>query len=262
MRTNSCISLYSRVSNNHLLGMSEIRKVKCWASSLKNCKDDITREHYISDGLFSKKSVVVSGFEWCRGKPQKIGLSSAVSKILCSRHNNELSDYDSEAKKITDFLQHNLKENPKMNDILEVNGHKFEKWGLKTFFNLSVLGAVDQITHERWFPTEEFVRYIYENKPVPDGTGLYFIDAKIGSDSYGEFVAWNAVRNKADNDKLIGIKISIRGLEFVFNIYPVVPGDSIEFKDTDSSNPKIMYRPPQVKFESESGGTKIIKLIW
>lgn len=242
--------------------MSGIGKVKCWASSLKNCEDDITREHYISDGLFSAKSVVVSGFEWCRGKPQKIGLSSAVAKILCSRHNNELSEYDSEAKKIADFLQHNLKENPKIDDILEVNGFKFEKWGLKTFFNLSVLGAVDQITHERWFPTEEFVRYIYDNKPVPEGTGLYFIDAKIESDSYGEFVTWNAVRNKADNDRLIGIKISIRGLELVFNINPVVPGDSIEFKDTDSSNPKITYRPLQVKFESESGGTKIIKLNW
>src|SRR5215472_15242717 len=39
-------------------------------------------------------SVMVEGFPWCKGQVVKIGLSGLTSKILCEKHNNDLSDID------------------------------------------------------------------------------------------------------------------------------------------------------------------------
>jgi hypothetical protein len=66
----------------------------CWASCLGNCSDKLSREHLISEGLFLEDLMTVEGFSWCAGKPVQVGLANLTAKILCVRHNNDLSDVD------------------------------------------------------------------------------------------------------------------------------------------------------------------------
>src|SRR5688572_31620559 len=66
----------------------------CWATHLGDCSRKITREHLVSKSLFLNEAIEVYGFPWLNGKKRVIGLSSLVSKNLCKKHNNDLSDVD------------------------------------------------------------------------------------------------------------------------------------------------------------------------
>ncbi|WP_157726485.1 hypothetical protein [Imhoffiella purpurea] len=66
----------------------------CWASEYSSCDGKISREHYISKSVFEQPFIYVSGFDWCKDKEKKIGLSNLTAKILCERHNNSLSFVD------------------------------------------------------------------------------------------------------------------------------------------------------------------------
>jgi hypothetical protein len=67
---------------------------ECWANCLRNCSNKITREHLVSQSLFVVNRVVVQGFPWCKDAPKEVSLASLTAKILCSKHNNDLSHID------------------------------------------------------------------------------------------------------------------------------------------------------------------------
>src|SRR5690349_11968009 len=71
---------------------------ECWARALGDCSDDVTKEHLVSAGLWEGSSVDVIGFAWCHDTPKTVGINSVVSKILCRKHNNDLSPLDASAK--------------------------------------------------------------------------------------------------------------------------------------------------------------------
>lgn len=66
----------------------------CWGSVLGDCSDEASREHLVSQGLFESNEVVVQGLPWCRDAPKRIGLANLTTKILCRKHNSELSPVD------------------------------------------------------------------------------------------------------------------------------------------------------------------------
>jgi len=193
--------------------------MKCWASCLGNCSSKVTREHYISDGIFEGKSVLVSGFDWCKDK-QEIGLSSAVSNILCKEHNNSLSKFDDVASQLSQFLRKNIRDHPLENNEIEINGKFLEKWAFKTYFNLGILGALDQHTFTKIEPSESLVRYIYCDSEIDQGVGIYSVDCYIYSEWMGDSVTWKAIMNKSDNNNIIGMQLSICGLCFYYKYKP------------------------------------------
>jgi hypothetical protein len=67
---------------------------ECWAAPLEDCVGKISREHIISEGIFSGDEVFVQGFPWCLDEPAKIGVTNLTSKILCVKHNAALSTSD------------------------------------------------------------------------------------------------------------------------------------------------------------------------
>ena len=120
--------------------------VNCWAASLGDCDDKITREHVISQCLFKGDEITVQGFPWCLNEPKTIGLSNLVAKILCRKHNNNLSDLDAAALRAFDVLRESIR----MNDVrgklkqrfwrikhFKIDGPLLERWFLKTLINLS-----------------------------------------------------------------------------------------------------------------------------
>lgn len=117
------------------------RKFKCWAAPCGGCGEGPSREHLLSECLFPDGAVHVSGFDWCRGETKSIGINGLARQILCKTHNSALSETDSEAKKAVAVFQRSKP--PYATDPLgnnEVDGHKFERWLLKTAINLSYGG--------------------------------------------------------------------------------------------------------------------------
>jgi hypothetical protein len=66
----------------------------CWAACLADCDDKISKEHVVSKALCESDTVVVHGFAWCKDQPKEISLSNLVAKILCKKHNSDLSELD------------------------------------------------------------------------------------------------------------------------------------------------------------------------
>ena len=136
-------------------------RMTCWALSLGDCANGLSREHYISDGIFDDVFLTVVGLPWCRHEPRKIALKSAVAKILCEKHNSALSPFDSEAANLSKFLVSHVYRQPLVDSSVKLQGKLLEKWALKTFLNLGYLRALHREQRNAINPPESLVRYVF-----------------------------------------------------------------------------------------------------
>lgn len=123
----------------------------CWANQTGDCCGQISREHLISESLFLEPKVSVHGFTWCKEEPKIIGLSSMTSKILCKKHNSDLSPVDTVGAQAFNAFR----ESAQLNNIrgklkprrwrvqkYTIDGRLLERWFLKTTINLLSLGNI------------------------------------------------------------------------------------------------------------------------
>ena len=168
----------------------------CWASCLDNCSDKLSREHLVSGGLFTDNSVMVEGFPWCKGQAVKIGLSGLTSKILCEKHNNDLSDVDTAGIRGFKVLREmrrlaNVREKLKQERWRvfrdKVNGYGLELWCLKTLINLCCdrQAAIGRDSTVAGGPSERLVRIAYGLEKFKGRAGLYFA-ARVGMNIQSE----------------------------------------------------------------------------
>lgn len=175
---------------------------KCWAHSLSECSQKISREHLFSASLFpNAKSVNVSGFPWCKGETKNVGLASMTAKILCSKHNSLLSPLDAAAGnafKVFDdiaiLIQSRALEGSSKFKVrhFRINGILLERWLLKTLVNLCrnsefLIGAEATVPG---MPDENLVRICYGLKRFEGKSGMYLaaqLGAKISSGPEIEF---------------------------------------------------------------------------
>src|SRR5216684_5814407 len=89
--------------------------MSCWAKPIGGCSAKMSREHLISASVFPGRTVMVQGFPWCKDTPAEIGLSGLTAKILCEKHNKDLSPLDEAADRAADTLRamHQLHETRK-----------------------------------------------------------------------------------------------------------------------------------------------------
>lgn len=159
--------------------MTGVRKIKCWAQVLGNCSNLQTKEHIVSKGILKEELslnniVLTYGIGTNDSNLKKVGVSSLSSKILCSRHNNQLSALDSEAIKaftgLKNFLKisQNLKNGESLNqNNLEFNGLLLERWFLKTTINI-LYGP----PHNCKTPPIELVELAFGLRKFPKEVGL------------------------------------------------------------------------------------------
>ena len=157
----------------------------CWASSLGNCSDKLSREHLVSSSLFPYDLILVQGFPWCR-EPVQVGVSSLTAKILCGRHNSELSPIDDAGAHAFDVFREarrisNVREKMKARTWKvvrhKIDGPAFERWCLKTLINIACnrdlpIGR-DSVIAGR--PSERLVRIAYGLESFQGRAGLYFV---------------------------------------------------------------------------------------
>jgi hypothetical protein len=74
----------------------------CYLRTTSDCSEEISREHYVSanilEQLGSDEGIEVFGLPWFNpGKGKRLSVDNLTSKILCKRHNENLSPLDHEA---------------------------------------------------------------------------------------------------------------------------------------------------------------------
>lgn len=161
--------------------------IQCWAKSLGDCSQQQSGEHYVTAALFKTPTIKVRGFSWCVDKPKEIGLSAAVSKILCKHHNEILSPVDHAGALVFDTFR----QIRKLEDVrvrlkphrwriirYDIDGLMLERWFIKTAINL--ICTQTQEVHwlesdiPRFEPPPLLVNVVFGKQELPPDMGLFF----------------------------------------------------------------------------------------
>ena len=236
----------------------------CWAKGHGTC-GPMSREHYISDGIFDGESITASGLPWCKDAPVTIGLASAVAKILCDAHNSALSPFDAEAAKLSRFLTTAI--NAPLEEMqLTLSGMLLEKWAIKTLLNLGYIGALDPLNHTRLTPPEALVACLFDGAAVPDGMGLYFVTGTVNNQDYRTGLSWNSLFNPREGGGVVGMAFTLNGIHFVVTLVPIRAEALIsrltQVGVVDYSKAKVFYRPSNIMFGSKTAAKREVTLEW
>src|SRR5271155_629292 len=60
------------LTGNDLATDAQLAPSSCWASSLADCDQKLTREHVVSQCLFDTDQIMVQGFPWCLNEPKSM----------------------------------------------------------------------------------------------------------------------------------------------------------------------------------------------
>ncbi len=143
----------------------------------------------MSRGLWTGRTVRVRGFSWLKGEDKEIGVESFQSRILCERHNHELSPLDAEAQRVLDTLEQivsNLRTNATLKSrnayrrpkTWHVDGSKFERWAAKVLVGLVCAEESDAKWHDTntqvLEPPVWVVQAIFNRGELRPPAGLHF----------------------------------------------------------------------------------------
>lgn len=162
----------------------------CWATCLGECSDKMSREHLVSASIFPQGQIRVQGFPWCMNEPKEIGISELTARILCVRHNNDLSPVDDaglaafgvfkEIRRLSN-VRNTMK--PRRWNVVkyQIDGPMLERWFLKTLINISCDGEwpIGRASEVPGRPHDKLVKIAYGREEFENRAGLYFL-AKPG----------------------------------------------------------------------------------
>lgn len=161
---------------------------KCWAAPLEGCSEKLSREHLVPKGLFVSSAVDVHGFAWCKEAPARIGLESITRKMLCSKHNNDLSTLDQAAIDAFDAFRDQIKAMretrpgtvPTTFRTQRIDAIRLERWLLKTLINFSfesefVIGEAQETGPG--VPSRELVEIVFGHRSFEGRSGMYVAGA-------------------------------------------------------------------------------------
>ena len=245
----------------------------CWAKSLGNCSDKISREHLVSEYLFLDDEMNVQGFPWCKEKSVKVGLASLTAKILCRQHNSDLSDVDTAGGKAFGAFREsrllaNIREKrPKYRWSIvrtEIDGRGFERWCLKTLINLSYdrdrpIGR-DSLRSGK--PSDRLVRIAYGQEQFFEKAGLYFV-ARVGMNIQSEDrINFAPLISRLGNVE--GGLFSIRGLRMLLYLEAEGPPrlTGIPIDGENLGNAQVNYHIRQIKVMNGKYLSEIQSFTW
>lgn len=246
------------------------RKFKCWAATCGGCGEGPSREHLVSDCLFPEGAVHVSGFDWCKGETKSIGINGLARQILCKTHNSALSETDSEAKKAVGLFHRSTP--PTKDDPLgdnHVDGHKFERWLLKTAINLSYGGnlhiGVGMDDSVAGLPSPYLIDVAFGRTVFANQMGAHFlIPEKETLRSPSEIVTIPLVKD----GHIGGFYFELRSQAVFLNLFP---GHAPQTLDTVAGglelqqallDAELVCRPPFIATASKGTPISMIRFDW
>jgi hypothetical protein len=157
----------------------------CWAACLGDCSEKMSREHPISRSMFEGDEILVQGYPWCRETPQKTSVANLTRKVLCRKHNSDLSDIDKAGGDARKSFSQAVRSSAFHGALPTVggchtaflDGFKFERWCLKALISLSFQGErpIGKNASGPGQVDEEIVRLAFGQSKFHSGSGLYSI---------------------------------------------------------------------------------------
>lgn len=200
--------------------------MKCWAKEVSTCCETQSREHYVSKGLFSGKSVVVDGFPFLEGRKKEISLASLTTKSLCQHHNSLLSPFDSEAIKFTQALlfANNLSlermhSNAETFEVIrkKIDADLFSRWVLKTF-----VGLLGFFPYKPAIEIQNLAEMVFSNNRAKKHVE-YKLTARKGDEFQTSEIIHMAPLQQGDST--VGLEFSLYGISMRVIIHesPIAP---------------------------------------
>lgn len=246
---------------------------ECWAADLGGCSDKMSGEHLITNGVFLADAVRVKGLPWCPDF-KTIGLASLVKKVLCVRHNSELSTADEGAIQLRNAILDTtaLSEGRKLMaagqswpiERFRVNGFAIERWCLKTLITIAFGGPVPIGNAEApGKPSRELVETAFDlRKFQSPRKGLYWMGNPGDTISTTEGVVVTTFSDSAQ--RLAGARYWFWGVNLllILNHGPTGP---FSFTSTDGKQtiqPKTVYRPQNIHIEVHKRPSHVLEFVW
>lgn len=233
----------------------------CWARYLANCGRGMSKEHLLSKCLFDDQIIQVSGFDWCMGEEKLIGINSLQRKILCGKHNNDLSDTDAAAKQAIDAFEAGG------SDTL-LNGDLLERWLIKTAVNLSLGGnqhiGCGMTDSERGWPSPYLVAVAFGEEALCAKMGAYFL---FPTAQYKHRAGQILVVPIQRNGEIGGFVFGLRGQFIFLSLYPGHTPPSIDILlpgllPRPIGAAPLHYRPASFRIKAAGKNEKQIRFHW
>ncbi len=147
----------------------------------------MTREHYISKAVLEAidgvgKTIESRGFPWQGDGNMTIATERMTARMLCERHNNGLTDLDTEAKRLIQ-IRDQIYTNDGQEGEFNLDGLKLERWLLKTLCGSLASGNMLNQRSERipnWSPPRQWLEILFRGQQLPEGWGLYMPNKHAG----------------------------------------------------------------------------------
>lgn len=212
--------------------VTSISREKCYANSLNDCCNKLSREHFISHNLLHHLNInnrlSVSGLSWTGVDTKTISPRALASNILCERHNNALSGLDSIALRLFRALDESDLSDTNKKELILFCGHDLERWLLKTLCGLIASKSLVLTDDVELDIQREWLEILYGKSEFTDEAGLYICKTTGHAFSGVHGVEAQVIVNKG---KVSGLGLKICGYELVLSMsgFPSRVFDSRDF---------------------------------
>ena len=194
----------------------------CYAALLSDCVGGITKEHYFSRQILEQIVVdsvsgpaMYGGMPWITQKtPRPLSVSSLSAKVLCRKHNNDLSCYDSEMGKLFQVwtaYDRGITKDTAVSEVTEIDGPGIAMWMLKAACGIvaSRMTGRNDVRRKSNIVADEFVDVLFRKKPWPESWTLHLVQSeKIYINNGFTFT----LVEDAETEEVLGARICLSGL--------------------------------------------------
>jgi hypothetical protein len=158
---------------------------RCWARTVSACGEGMSREHYITRGVFPDVNVTIDGTSPLPLDQRETHIDKLVARTLCKRHNQQLSPLDDAFIDLVNCLRETERLRKVRRAIprkhwpatrLTVDGPAIERCILKTMMNVS---TVQREPLAGWRPPDWVASVVLGHRTMPEYHGLAII-ARVG----------------------------------------------------------------------------------
>ena len=187
--------------------------MKCWAKGVSECCSTQSREHYITKGLFSDKTLLVDNAQFLGGGIKEIAKASLTKKCLCKRHNEQLSEYDEEAIRFGDALKYCLELSAKRRNSTakkfslhrkNVDADRFSRWFLKTY-----LGLFEFFSYPSSIAPETLAALVFSESTI---TNFLKLEISMAVSEEFQIVEAVSIAPLERDEKTIGMQMQLYGV--------------------------------------------------
>ena len=194
---------------------------KCWARAVSDCGGVISREHYITRGIWLNRSLNVGGLPHLRGGRMDVTIDDVVAKVLCQHHNALLGPLDQALVDLINCVREiarlraaregsRIKRHREITFV--VDGLSIERCILKMVMNVS---HVLRRNMDDWAPPEWLPDVIFGKRKLSDGAGLA-ICVRVGDQIREKEAVRLGFGKAADDAEPTGLSVELRdGMRFV-----------------------------------------------